>query len=101
MAETTYYNLGHTGAAIKAFLDEWMSHTGLPTTYVGAVAAKSNLPSSGNKTGDMRYVTNEDSMYMWNGVVWVCMGPGNIVEELASAAETQSIVVDGGSSSNI
>ena len=80
MADNTYFNLGHTGEAIKAFLDEWMGHTGLPATYVGAVASKNNLPTSGNKTGDMRYVTNEDSMYMWNGVQWVCMGHGNIVE---------------------
>lgn len=40
------------------------------TNYKGSVAAKSNLPSSGNKKGDMYNVTESGENFVWNGSSW-------------------------------
>ncbi len=41
-----------------------------PYSYKGAVAAVSDLPSSGNTINDTYYVTAEGCLYTWNGSAW-------------------------------
>lgn len=42
--------------------------------YKGTVATVANLPSSGNKTGDMYHVTATGGEYAWDGSAWQEMG---------------------------
>ena len=42
--------------------------------YKGTKATVANLPSTGNKTGDMWHVTADGGEYAWNGTAWEEMG---------------------------
>lgn len=42
--------------------------------YKGVKDTVSNLPSDGNEVGDAWYVTEDSSMYMWNGTSWDNLG---------------------------
>lgn len=42
--------------------------------WKGTKATVSELPSTGNKTGDVWYVTADDSEYAWNGSAWEDIG---------------------------
>ena len=43
-------------------------------TYRGVKATKTELPSEGNKTGDMWHVTEDANEYAWDGTKWEPMG---------------------------
>lgn len=43
--------------------------------YKGAKASSSELPSTGNSTGDVWYVTANDAEYVWKGSEWEEFGP--------------------------
>lgn len=43
-------------------------------TYRGVKATKTELPSEGNKTGDMWHVTEDANEYAWDGSKWEPMG---------------------------
>lgn len=47
------------------------------TSFKGTVANTNDLPASGNTQGDMYWVTNENSYYIWNGSIWSAAG-GNV-----------------------
>ena len=53
--------------------------------YKGTVATVANLPSSGNKNGDMYHVTENGGEYAWNGTTW---------EELGSVMDLSDYVED-------
>lgn len=53
--------------------------------YKGTVATVANLPSTGNKNGDVYHVTADDGEYAWNGTAW---------EELGSAIDLSGYVED-------
>ena len=46
-------------------------------TYKGVKATKAELPSEGNKTGDVWHVTADAGEYAWDGTKWEALG-GNI-----------------------
>ena len=111
MAELTFYDLGRSGDQIKAFLDKELPRSGMTAKYIGAVATKTSLPASGNSTGDLRYVQDENTIYLWNGAKWIPMGLGDInladfvtqedlIEDLASQSAISDVIIDGGDSTN-
>ena len=53
--------------------------------YKGTVATVANLPSTGNKNGDVYHVTATDGEYAWNGTEW---------EELGSTIDLSGYVED-------
>ena len=53
--------------------------------YKGTVAAVANLPTTGNKNGDVYHVTATDGEYAWNGTEW---------EELGSTIDLSGYVED-------
>lgn len=53
--------------------------------YKGTKATVSALPSTGNKTGDVWHVTEDDGEYAWNGAEW---------EELGTAIDLSGYVED-------
>lgn len=53
--------------------------------YKGTVATVANLPSTGNKNGDVYHVTATDGEYAWNGSEW---------EELGSTIDLSGYVED-------
>lgn len=53
--------------------------------YKGTKATVAQLPSSGNKQGDVWHVTEDDGEYAWNGTEW---------EELGSAMDLSGYVED-------
>lgn len=53
--------------------------------YKGTKATVAQLPSSGNKQGDVWHVTEDDNEYAWNGSAW---------EELGSATDLSGYVED-------
>lgn len=42
--------------------------------YNGAKNSVAELPNENNKVGDMYYVTDDDSLYVWNGTSWDNLG---------------------------
>ena len=53
--------------------------------YKGTKATVAQLPTTGNKTGDVWHVTEDDGEYAWNGTEW---------EELGSAIDLSGYVED-------
>ena len=53
--------------------------------YKGTVATVANLPTTGNKNGDVYHVTATDGEYAWNGTEW---------EELGSTIDLSGYVED-------
>lgn len=50
--------------------------------YKGVKSAASELPLEGNENGDAYYVTEDSSMYVWNGTSWDSLG--NIMPPVTS-----------------
>ena len=73
-AETTY--LTQTDAedtyATKEEVDEKLSSVYL---YKGSVATKADLPTTGEKVGDVWNVQEDDVNYAWDGTEWDALGP--------------------------
>ena len=53
-----------------------------PVTVIG------DLPTIGNQTGDVRYVTASAGIYGWNGAAWVLIGSG--VDALVAVSATDT-----------
>jgi len=59
--------------------------------YKGSVAAVSNLPTSGNATGDVWNVTATGMNYVWTGTAWDALGSELNVEAITNS-EIDTIV---------
>jgi hypothetical protein len=77
---TTISGYGITDAYTKAEIDNKVSAV---YRYKGDVASYSNLPSSGQVTGDVYNVTDTGVNYAWNGTTWDDIGG---TEALATAS---------------
>lgn len=53
--------------------------------YKGSVASESNLPASGNTTGDVYNVEDTDMNYAWNGSAWDPLGELFSIESITNA----------------
>jgi hypothetical protein len=64
------------GKVDNSTLDDYYTKTQIDNkissvfNYKGTKAAVTNLPSSGNTTGDVWHVTATDSEYVWDGSQW-------------------------------
>lgn len=56
--------------------------------FKGTKPAVANLPSSGNKNGDVWYVTADDCEYVWTGSAWEALGN---IHDAASSTHTHNI----------
>lgn len=81
---TTLSGYGITDAYTKTEIDGMVS-AGMH--YKGTVASASNLPSSGNKIGDLYNVTDTGANYAWNGTEWDKLSENIDLSGLASKAE--------------
>ena len=66
-------------AAAKAELEEAIAEVaggevGSVITYKGVKDTVAALPQEGNEVGDSYYVTEDNSMYVWNGTSWDSVG---------------------------
>lgn len=59
-----------TTAQMNAAIDSAVAGISNPSQFKGTVASTTDLPSSGNTTGDNYYVTAEEAYYKWNGSEW-------------------------------
>lgn len=74
-AATTLAGYGITNAYTKTEVDNAIgSAVTNMYKYKGSVAAVSNLPSSGNTTGDVYNVEATGMNYAWNGSAWDALG---------------------------
>lgn len=64
---TTLSGYGITDAYTKTEIDGMVSAV---MHFKGTVASYSNLPATGNKTGDMYNVTDTGANYAWDGTAW-------------------------------
>lgn len=64
---TTLSGYGITDAYTKTEIDGMVSAA---MHFKGTVASYSNLPATGNKTGDMYNVTDTGANYAWDGTAW-------------------------------
>ena len=63
---------GMTASAIQTAINTAVSSV---FKYKGVKDAKSNLPSTGNTTGDVWHVNSDGAEYVWNGTAWEELGP--------------------------
>lgn len=63
-------SVGVTGLIDSAYIAARSSGGGGGGGGVTTYSAIANLPSSGNSTGDLAYVTDNASLYLWKGSVW-------------------------------
>ena len=63
-----YQTAADVSAAISASVATVMN-------YKGTKATVSALPTTGNKTGDVWHVTEDNGEYAWNGSAWENLGP--------------------------
>lgn len=68
---TTLSGYGITDAYTKTEIDQKLVGA---MNYKGTVAAKSNLPVSGNSQGDVYHVNADGSEWAWNGETWEELG---------------------------
>ena len=59
-------------------------------TYKGTKASVANLPSTGNKTGDVWHITADGSEYAWDGSIWQELGTAIDLSGYATKATTLS-----------
>ena len=75
---TTLSGYGITDAYTKTQTDSAIgtaiSGLGKVLNYKGTKSATSNLPTSGNKEGDVWIVTADNSEHVWNGSAWEKLG---------------------------
>ena len=64
-----------TKVATTAFVSNAISSLGSVLNYKGTKATVSELPSTGNETGDVWIITADSSEYVWNGTAWEKFGP--------------------------
>lgn len=84
--KATTYTKTETDAAIKAKVEA----LGSVLNFKGVKATKAELPSTGNKTGDVWHVTADSGEYVWDGKAWEELGStvsldGYLTEEAADS----------------
>ena len=57
-------------------------------TYKGTKTSVANLPSTGNKTGDVWHITADGSEYAWDGSIWQELGTAIDLSGYATKATT-------------
>lgn len=63
-----------TKVATTAFVQSAISALGSVLNYKGTKSTVSNLPTTGNITGDVWIVTADSSEHVWNGTAWEQLG---------------------------
>ena len=63
-----------TKVATTAFVQSAISALGSVLNYKGTKSTVSNLPATGNITGDVWIVTADSSEHVWNGTAWEQLG---------------------------
>ena len=74
-APTASTSVDNTQIATTAFVHDVVDALGSILNYKGTKATASQLPSTGNTTGDVWIVTEDNSEYVWNGTAWEKLGP--------------------------
>lgn len=72
-------------ADLKAGLEGYMGQIGSAYTIKGSVTTQSNLPTSGNKAGDMYIAQDTGISYVYTGSKWVSAGTKNNASIITSA----------------
>lgn len=62
-------------AATKHYVDSKVSTLGTVLNYKGTKSSATQLPTTGNTTGDVWIVTADSSEHVWNGTAWEEFGP--------------------------
>lgn len=60
--------------------------------FKGTQATQGDLPQSGNQTGDVWYVTENDTEYVWTGTEWEEFGPAIDLSGYATTEQLESAV---------
>ena len=74
-APTASTSTDNTQIATTAFVHDVVDALGSVLNYKGTKATASQLPTTGNTTGDVWIVTEDNSEYVWNGTAWEKLGP--------------------------
>lgn len=69
-------------------------------TYKGTKASVANLPSTGNKTGDVWHITADGSEYAWDGTIWQELGTTIDLSGYATTAYVDAAIPQVYSSTN-
>ena len=89
--ETQNYVTGlgyQTAADVSAAIS---SSVATVMNYKGTKATVSDLPATGNKTGDVWHVTADNGEYAWNGSAWESLGPAIDLSGYVLASELVAI----------
>ena len=89
--ETQNYVTGlgyQTAADVSAAIS---SSVATVMNYKGTKATVADLPSTGNKTGDVWHVTADNGEYAWNGSAWESLGPAIDLSGYVLASELVAI----------
>lgn len=62
-------------AATKHYVDSKVSTLGTVLNYKGTKSSATQLPTTGNTTGDVWIITADSSEHVWNGSAWEEFGP--------------------------
>lgn len=95
-APTAAAGTNTTQIATTAFVHSEIAGLGNILNYRGDKATVADLPSSGNKNGDVWHVTADGNEYAWNGSAWESLGgtidlSGYVLESETSLATTAQI----------
>lgn len=75
-ASTSYVDSAVSNKATTSYVDSAISTAvASAVVYKGSKSAVANLPSSGNKTGDMWNVSADGMNYVWDGTKWDAQAP--------------------------
>lgn len=93
-ASTSYVDTAVSSKASTSYVDNAISTAvASAVVYKGTKAAVANLPSTGNKTGDMWNVSADGMNYVWDGTKWDAQAPTFSVTAITNAEITA--ILDG------
>lgn len=85
-ATTSYVDTAVSNKATTSYVDNAISTAvASAVVYKGTKAAVANLPSTGNKTGDMWNVSADGMNYVWDGSKWDAQAPTFSITAITTA----------------
>ena len=85
-ASTSYVDTAVSNKATTSYVDNAISTAvASAVVYKGTKAAVANLPTTGNKTGDMWNVSADGMNYVWDGTKWDAQAPTFSITAITTA----------------
>jgi hypothetical protein len=78
----------YVGSDVEAVLQEIGLDLNTSMSYKGSVSDSAHLPASNQSIGDMYYVVDITTTYLWSGIGWIAVGGGQMTATNVSITDS-------------